>query len=116
MRVLMVEDDPSDVRLLEGHLLRDRSVVEVFQLVHADRLAGALESLAKTGFDAVLLDLSLPDSQGIETLMKVHAASPEVPIVVLTSFNEEAVGLQLLHAGAQDYLVKNEMTTSLLRR
>lgn len=116
MRVLMVEDDPSDVRLLEEHLLKGRSVAEVFKLVHADRLAPALESLAKTVFDAVLLDLSLPDSQGIEALGRLRAASPGVPIVVLTSIYDEAVGLQVLHAGAQDYLVKKEMTTSLLRR
>ena len=116
MRVLMVEDDPSDVRLLEEHLLKGRSVAEVFKLAHADRLAPALESLTKAGFDAVLLDLSLPDSQGIETLIRLRAASPGVPIVVLTSVYDEAVDLQVLHAGAQDYLVKKEMTTSLLRR
>jgi len=116
MRVLMVEDDPSDVRLLEEHLLNGRSVAEVFKLVHADRLAPALESLAKAGFDAVLLDLSLPDSQGIETLIRLRAASPSVPIVVLTSVYDEAVGLEVLHVGAQDYLVKGEVTAPLLRR
>jgi two-component system, NarL family, sensor histidine kinase UhpB len=116
MRILMVEDDPGDVRLLREHLIEDRSVAEVFQLVHVDRLMPALESLDKTSFDAVLLDLSLPDSQGIETLTRVHAAKPGMPIVVLNSLDDEALGVQLLQAGAQDYLVKSELTASLLRR
>jgi two-component system, NarL family, sensor histidine kinase UhpB len=116
MRILMVEDNPGDVRLLREHLLEDRSIAEVFQLVHVDRLMPALEFLGKNSFDAVLLDLSLPDSEGIETLMRMHIASPGVPIVVLTNLYDEAVGLQVLHAGAQDYLVKEEMTASLLRR
>jgi two-component system, NarL family, sensor histidine kinase UhpB len=116
MRILMVEDNPGDVRLLREHLLSDRRVAEMFQLAHTDRLTMALESLATTGFDAVLLDLSLPDSQGIETLTRVHGAKPGIPIVVLTSLDDEVLGLQLLKTGAQDYLVKGEVTASLLRR
>jgi two-component system, NarL family, sensor histidine kinase UhpB len=116
MRVLMVEDNPGDVRLLREHLTGDRIVAQMFQLTHVDRLGPALESLDSTTFDAVLLDLSLPDSQGIETLTRVHAAKPSIPIVVLTTLDDEVLGLQLLQAGAQDYLVKGEMTASLLRR
>ena len=84
--------------------------------MHVDRLASALESLGQGSFDAVLLNLSLPDSQGIGTLTRVHAAKPSMPIVVLTSLDDEELGLQLLQAGAQEYLVKAEMTASLLRR
>lgn len=116
MRILMVEDNPGDARLLREHLVGDRSDIEVFQLVHVDRLAPALESLDKACFDVVLLDLSLPDSQGISTLIKVHSTKPSMPIVVLSSLDDEVLGLQLLQAGAQDYLVKGEMTASLLRR
>ena len=116
MRILMVEDNPGDARLLRELLLGVRSSVEVFQLVLVDRLASALESLGQGSFDAVLLNLSLPDSQGIETLTRVHAAKPSMPIVVLTSLGDELLGLQLLQAGAQEYLVKAEMTASLLRR
>jgi two-component system sensor histidine kinase UhpB len=115
MRILMVEDNPGDVRLLREHLVGDRSL-EVFQLVHVDRLAPALESLNQASFDVVLLDLSLPDSQGIQTLTRVNAVRPGMPIVVLTSIDDEVLGLQLLQAGAQDYLVKGEVTASLLRR
>jgi two-component system sensor histidine kinase UhpB len=115
MRILIVEDNPGDVRLLRELLCGGRSP-EVFALVHVDRLAAALETLAQTSFDAVLLDLSLPDSQGLASLSRMHAAKPGMPVVVLTSLDDEVLGLQLLQAGAQDYLVKGEVTGSLLRR
>ena len=116
MRILMVEDNPGDVRLLREHLVGDRRVAELFQVVHVDRLALALESLERSSFEVVLLDLSLPDSQGIDTLKTMREAKPSMPIVVLTSIDDEVLGLQLLQSGAQDYLVKGEVTSSLLRR
>jgi len=116
MRILMVEDNPGDVRLMREHLLGDRRLATVFHLVHVDRLALALESLETASFDVLLLDLSLPDSQGMATLNTMRAAKPGMPIVVLTSLDDEVLGLQLLQAGAQDYLVKGELTPSLLRR
>ena len=116
MRILMVEDNPGDVRLLREHLVGNRSVTEVFHVVHVERLALALQSLDEGVFEVVLLDLSLPDSQGISTLTKMHAARPGMPIVVLTSLDDEILGLQLLQRGAQDYLVKGEVTGALLRR
>jgi two-component system, NarL family, sensor histidine kinase UhpB len=116
MRILMVEDNPGDVRLLREHLVGNRSVTEVFHVVHVERLALALQSLDEGAFEVVLLDLSLPDSQGISTLTKMHAARPGMPIVVLTSLDDEILGLQLLQRGAQDCLVKGEVTGALLRR
>ncbi len=116
MRILMVEDNPGDVRLLREHLVGDRRVAELFQVAHVDRLALALESLERSSFEVVLLDLSLPDSQGIGTLNRMHEARPGLAIVVLTSIDDEVLGLQLLQSGAQDYLVKGEVTSSLLRR
>jgi two-component system, NarL family, sensor histidine kinase UhpB len=116
MRILMVEDNPGDVRLLREHLAGDRRVAELFQVTHVDRLALALESLERFSFEVVLLDLSLPDSQGIETLRRMNEARPGMPIVVLTSIDDEVLGLQLLQSGAQDYLIKGEVTSSLLRR
>lgn len=115
MRILMVEDNPGDVRLLREYLLGQRGSEE-FQYLQVDRLAQALASLDEASFDAVLLDLSLPDSQGIGTLNRVHAAKPGMPIVVMTGLDDEVLGLQLLQAGAQDYLVKGEVSASLLRR
>src|SRR5690348_11549667 len=105
MRILMVEDNPGDVRLLREHLAGDRRVAELFQVTHVDRLALALESLERFSFEVVLLDLSLPDSQGIETLRRMNEARPGMPIVVLTSIDDEVLGLQLLQSGAQDYLI-----------
>ena len=115
MRILIVEDNPGDVRLLR-ELLCGGGSPEVFALVHVDRLAAALETLEQASFDAVLLDLSLPDSQGLASLSRMHASKPGMPVVVLTSLDDEVLGLQLLQAGAQDYLVKGEVTGSLLRR
>ena len=115
MRILMVEDNPGDVRLLRDYLLGQRGSEE-FQYLQVDRLAQALASLDEASFDAVLLDLSLPDSHGIGTLNRVHAAKPGMPIVVMTGLDDEVLGLQLLQAGAQDYLVKGEVSASLLRR
>src|SRR5919109_547388 len=116
MRILMVEASPGDVRLLREHLISDGSIAEVFEVVDVDRLTVALQSLDEADFDAVLLDLSLPDSQGLGTLTRMHAAKPGMPIVVLSSLDDEVLGLQFLRAGAQDYLVKSEVTRSLLRR
>jgi two-component system sensor histidine kinase UhpB len=115
MRILMVEDNPGDVRLLREYLLGQRGSEE-FQYLQVDRLAQALASLDEASFDAVLLDLSLPDSHGIGTLNRVHGAKPGMPIVVMTGLDDEVLGLQLLQAGAQDYLVKGEVSASLLRR
>jgi two-component system sensor histidine kinase UhpB len=116
MRILMVQANPDDARLLREHLETDHRVGEVFQVVVVDRLALALQSLHRADVEAVLLDLSLPDSQGIGTLTRMHAEKPGLPIVVLSSVDDEVLGLQLLRAGAQDYLVKEEITGSLLRR
>ena len=114
MRILLVEDNPGDVRLLQHHLA-DAGAVQ-FQVAHTDRLSAGLERLTEAGFDAVLLDLSLPDSQGLNTLVRMHAAANGVPIVVLTSIEDEALGVQLVKAGAQDYLVKGQVTSPLLTR
>jgi two-component system, NarL family, sensor histidine kinase UhpB len=116
MRILMVEAHVGDVMLLREHLRGDRRDAEPFYIVNVDRLALALQCLGEAGFDVVLLDLSLPDSHGIETLAKVRAAKPGMPIVVLSSVDDVMFGLQVLQAGAQDYLVKGELTASVLRR
>jgi two-component system sensor histidine kinase UhpB len=114
IRILLVEDNPGDVRLLREYLAE--AGAGRFQLTHVDRLSSGLECLAGAGFDAVLLDLSLPDSEGPATLVRVHAAAGEVPLVVLTGVEDEALGMRLVQAGAQDYLVKGQVTGPLLRR
>ncbi len=79
------------------------------ELVHADRLAGGLQVLTQEGADVVLLDLSLPDSQGFETFEAAHAAAPAVPIVVLSGLDDQDLALRAVQDGAQDYLVKGQV-------
>jgi len=119
IRVLIVEDNPGDAWLIREHLSGARvtgTLAPAFQLVLADRLAAGLARLAEGGIDAVLLDLSLPDSQGLDTFVKAQAQAPDVPMVVLTGLDDEAVALQAMQAGAQDYLVKGQSDRSLLGR
>ncbi len=114
MRILLVEDNPGDARLLKERLAE--AGASPLQVAYADRLAAGIERLGDANPDVVLLDLSLPDSYGLETLTRMHAAANGVPIVVLTSLEDEALGLQLIRAGAQDYLVKGQITGPLLLR
>ena len=113
IRVLIVEDSPADFRLdcelLKGRL-NPRFVVE-----GAGTLAAALTKLP-AGADAVLLDLDLPDSRGLETLERVVKRAPGVPIIVLTGINDDALGLEALQRHATDYLPKGELDTWLLVR
>ena len=114
MRILMIEDNPGDARLLLEYL--SEAGTDRFVIFQADRLAGGLVYLSQPGIDVVLLDLTLPDSHGVETLNRVQAHAASVPIVVLTGRDDDAVAAQLLQAGAQDYLVKGHVTSALLVR
>jgi PAS domain S-box-containing protein len=113
MRILLVEDNPGDARLLRERLAEGGSR---FELTHVDRLSAGLECLAKSSFEVVLLDLSLPDSQGQDTVLGIRAASKSIPIVVLTGVEDEELGVRLIQAGAQDYFVKGQVTGPLLTR
>jgi len=117
-RVLLIEDNPGDARLIREMLAEEPA--SQFQLHFAERLAHGLELLSKAG-DAgapalVLLDLSLPDSFGLETFAKVYAHSPQVPIIVLTGNDDQTIALSAVKGGAQDYLVKSRLDRQLLLR
>src|SRR5579863_7051971 len=114
VRILLVEDNPIDARLLR-EMVRDASSGR-FHLEQAGRLDEALDLLSRQQFDVALLDLSLPDARGLETVTRVHAHAPKVPIVVLTSLDDEAVGVRAVRAGAQDYLIKGRVGGDLLVR
>lgn len=114
MKVLLVEDNPGDARLIRERL-REANGAN-FELVHAVRLDGALKLLDEAPFDVLLLDLMLPDSQGLDTLAKVRSYAPHVATVVLTGLLDEAIGIKAVKAGAQDYLVKGQVEGSLLIR
>ena len=112
--ILLIEDNPGDRRLIREMLAEAGNVT--FDVQYADRLQAATEYLDQNGVEVILLDLGLPDSQGLETLRKVYAQVSEMPIVVLTGLNDEMVGVQAINEGAQDYLIKGQVDTQLLRR
>lgn len=116
MKVLLIEDS-DDERLLLTELMSRAPWPEIkFNFVCAESLARGLDALAKERFDAVLLDLMLPDSSGIETVVRVHAQFPALPIVVLTGMLDESLGLKAVMRGAQDYQVKGTIKGHALGR
>src|SRR5688500_5130908 len=112
--VLLIEDNPGDARIIE-EMIREEPAAP-FRLVNVDRLSRALEHLAGGETGLVLLDLSLPDSIGLETFARVYAHSPPVPILVLTGNDDQKVALSAVKGGAQDYLVKGRLDRELLLR
>jgi len=114
IRILLVEDNPGDARLLREMLAQLTGVP--LSLEWVDRLAGGLERVAAGGIDVMLLDLSLPDAAGLDTLVRMQAQAPHVPIIVLTGLEDEALALKAVREGAQDYLVKGQVNANLLLR
>ncbi len=112
--ILLVEDNPGDAGLLQLGLHRvGRGAFSVRVAVDLER---AILQLEGSSYDVVLLDLSLPDSYGIDTLEAVVGATSEIPIIVLTGNDDEAMGLRAVHAGAEDYLVKGKIDDASLIR
>ncbi|MBI4497865.1 MAG: PAS domain S-box protein [Chloroflexi bacterium] len=115
LNVLLIEDNPGDARLIREMLAE--VCPSHCRLEHADRLATGLALLAQAHYDAVLLDLGLPDSQGLDALARVQAQAPDLPLVVLTgSYLDEDLALRAVQEGAQDYLVKGEVEGHVLVR
>ena len=113
-KILLIEDNPGDARLIQEMLAETGG--GRFELTHVDRLSAGLTCLAEERFALVLLDLSLPDSQGIDTFVQVQPHAPDIPVVVLTGNIDEEISSQAMRAGAQDYLVKGEIDGRLLAR
>ncbi len=119
IKVLLIEDNRTQSILIKAVLAKVNAGGHGqtrFDLAWAERLAAGLELLSAETFDVILLDLSLPDAEGIETLVRVRDAQPDVPIVVLTGRNDEELAVQAMQAGAQDYLVKENFDGQLLGR
>jgi DNA-binding response OmpR family regulator len=121
-RILLVEDDPTDSRLVleaiaeiqEG---RYRATwAAALDATHVATLEEALAMLAFEAFDAILLDLSLPDSLGLSTYLEVRAAAGNLPVVVIAGSDDEALAISAVREGAQDYLVKTEIDCTRLAR
>ncbi|HSQ50014.1 MAG TPA: PAS domain S-box protein [Nitrospiraceae bacterium] len=107
MNILVIEDNRQERALLRA-ALSTIPHVSIRRVEEADRLAAAVSCLMAECFDAILLDLNLPDSAGLDTLARVQAVTSEVPIVILTGMDDERLAMEGLRAGAQDYLVKGQ--------
>jgi PAS domain S-box-containing protein len=114
IRVLLVEDNAGDARLLREML--HEPALNSYDLTLCESMAKAVTHLITRPVDVVLLDLGLPDSQGLAALGRAHGAAPQVPLVVLTGLDDELLATQALQAGAQDYLFKGQIDTRGLRR
>lgn len=114
IKILLVEDNPGDIRLIELMLAQASGFHADLESVR--RFAPAIERLGEPDTDVVLLDLSLPDSFGLDTLIKAQAKAPDVPIVVLTNLDDEERGVEAVQRGAQDYLIKGKVDANLLIR
>ncbi len=112
--VLLIEDNPGDVKLTS--ILLAGAANTTFHLETCERLGPGLQRLAQGGIDALLLDLSLPDSQGLATFERAHAASPTLPVVVMSNLDDEQIAMQAVEIGAQDYLVKGRVDSVTLTR
>ncbi len=113
-RVLLVEDNPADARLIR-EWITDAAGGE-FSIDHVEKLSEALSLMQNQGAEAVLLDLTLPDSRGLETVERLREQFPRVPIVVLTGLDDDSIGVEAVKSGAQDYLAKDQAGGHLLAR
>jgi len=114
IKVLLIEDNPDHAQLIQELLTQERS--EQFDLACAERLSTGLKLLANRSIDVVLLDLSLPDGQRLDTFVRVRDHAPQLPIIVLTSLDDEILAVKAVQQGAQDYLVKGRVDSNLLWR
>ncbi|MEH2305367.1 hybrid sensor histidine kinase/response regulator [Nostoc sp.] len=114
VKILLIEDNLASARLLQEFLTQAQS--QEFTLVHVTRLGEALQELNQCNYDVILLDLTLPDSQGLSSLPPLISQAPSIPIVVLTNTNDEELAIEAVRQGAQDYLVKRQVNVDVLVR
>jgi two-component system cell cycle response regulator len=112
--VLVVEDNPGDARLIREMLAEADQ--DSFQVEHVSQLSAGLERLTHPGIKIVLLDLSLPDSHGLDTFTQLHIHALDIPVIILTGLDDETLGQIAVREGAQDYLVKGQVTSPALVR
>jgi diguanylate cyclase (GGDEF)-like protein/PAS domain S-box-containing protein len=112
--LLLVEDNPGDVRLLR-EMFSEQGLHNT-ELTHVERMSDAEHRLASGQFDIILLDLGLPDEQGLGAVRRAHVAAPRTPLVVLTGMDDESLATQALQEGAQDYLIKGKLDARGLLR
>ena len=110
--ILIIEDNAPEVELVKTYLQEARDVS--FSIVSAPRLAEGLDLLSQVKVDLILLDLSLPDSHGFETFADLYTEANQIPIIILTGLDDHELAIKAVRAGAQDYLIKDEVTRNLL--
>lgn len=116
INILLIEDNPDDILLIRELLSERDSFAPEFRFDYAHRLDKGLEQLRKGGYDVVVLDLSLPDSRGMDTLLRLQAQFNAMPVVVLTDMNDERHGLEAVSKGAQDYISKAHLNHYVFTR
>ena len=114
VQILLIEDNLAEARLLQEFLKQAKS--KEFSLVHVQRLRDAFPQINQQTYDVILLDLTLPDSQGLSSLPLLISQAPSTPIIVLTNTNDEELAIEAVRQGAQDYLVKRHVNTDVLVR
>jgi glutamate dehydrogenase (NAD(P)+) len=114
VNLLLIEDNPIHVRLIQTLLADSKS--PVFEFQHAETLQEGLNRLQADSVDIILLDLTLPDSEELDTFLKVRTSAPNLPIVIATSLDDVKVAAKAVEAGAQDYLVKSQINRTSLSR
>ena len=114
IKVMLIEDDKGDAELI--NLMFDEVDRITFQVKWAKRISEALAALAADDSDVILLDLTLPDAQGLEAFIMLHDSYPELPIVVLSGLANEKIISQAMQSGAQDYLIKDEINSQSISR
>jgi signal transduction histidine kinase len=114
LQVLVVEDNAGDVRLLREMFRGEKP--GSFELTHLLRMSEAETHLANGGVDITLLDMGLPDGHGLETVRRARAAAPDVPLIILTGLDDEALAAEAMTQGAQDYMIKGQIESRALPR
>jgi PAS domain S-box-containing protein len=114
IEILLFEDNPGDAGLIEEMLAEFASFP--YELKNFETLSEGLSLLKESQFDVILSDLGLPDSDGIDTFLEIHARNSRIPIIILTGMNDEKIGIEAVKKGAQDYLVKGQVDGRLLKR
>ena len=114
IHILLVEDNETDAKLVQNDL--QQAMDDQISVVHTERLDSALQLIQQQPFDLILLDLTLPDSDGVATINRLRESTANIPIVVLSFRDDEKLAIKVIKAGVQDYLVKGSLTEGVLMR
>jgi signal transduction histidine kinase/DNA-binding response OmpR family regulator len=113
LNILYIEDNQADVRILKEYLLTSGNDIQV---IDSPTLSHAIKQLRSQKFDAILADMGLPDSNGLETLQEIMKLDLKAPVIIMTGLDDEEMALQALKEGAADYLVKNRLNSENILR